>query len=727
MKAWIEAQVRITSVGFASRYKAAMMAVFTDQEGTRTDARKIINITANKSLLSVDVEVGQIWKVRGHSSTSQVHKNKYKLDEIRISASEMEIILPSNGEAFVQFVGAQKNFRGIGEVKARQLWNRWGEELIPKIKSGCKEDFRSILSEDSITALFEGFAKYTALEHLGFFTKHGIPQNVLQRIFKKHRSDIKQRIEQDPYRLLSFGLRWQTVDAIAQNKLGISRDAPVRLSAAIEASLLEESQKRGDTVLPHTVVRTALRTRLEDDHLVTRALHQRNESGAFVVSFFGYHPTGMLIMESVIAKRLTSFTRKPMCFEILETSAFKTEVNALGFQPTDKQRMAVANSYNNHVSVITGGAGTGKTTVLRLVAQTLKSMGISIHSVALSGRAAKRMSEATGMKSLTIAKFLRSQALQGDGKLLIVDEASMLDTQTMYRIVTHTTPEVRILLVGDVDQLSPIGAGHVLRDVVNSTMIPTTELDVVKRQKGDSGIPGYSQAIRTGVVPSKLTTEHVFFHEVEPEKIDATCISLVSENPKSTMILGATYKSVYGGINKLNSLAQTALNPGAKRWEFYVDGEYKHLDIYDGDPVIFTANDYNADIQNGTLGRMTSVNQEPGSFGEIETHEKKVISVTRSLLESLRAAWAISLHKAQGSQFKRVVIPLSSSRLIDRNWLYTAVTRAELEVHIVGSVDVFRKAILRESSSGKRQTHLTALLKSAGKLTSLEKRDEAAP
>jgi len=723
----INAQVRITSVGFESRYKAAMMAVLVSDKGVRTDARKIVCISANKSLIPVDVEVGQIWMVRGYSSTVPVHKNDYLLNEIRISASDMELILPSTGEAFVQFVATQKNFRGIGEVKARQLWNRWGANLIPKIKSGCKEDFRSVLSEDSITALFDGFAKYTALEHLGFFAKHGIPQNVIQRIFKKHQSDIKQRIEQDPYRLLSFGLTWPTVDTIAQTKLGISRDAPVRLSAAVEACLLEETQKRGDTVLSQAVLKKSLKGKLEDNALVNQALVKQHESGAFIVSASGYHPTGMLIMESVIAKRLTSGNSVAIFGDILSTNAFKSAVDALGFLPTDKQCTAVENTYKNQASVIIGGAGTGKTTVLRLVVQVLRSMGITVHCVALSGRAAKRMSEATGMKSLTIAKFLRNQALRGDDKLLIIDEASMLDTQTMYRIVTHTNPEVRILLVGDADQLPPISAGHVLRDVVNSKVIATTELDVVKRQKNESGIPGYSRAIRAGTVPEKLSTEQVFFHEVGPEHIDAKCIGLISEDPRNTMIVGATYRSAHGGIDSLNELAQKTLNSDAKRWEFFVDGGYRHLDIFEGDPVIFTANDYNADVQNGTLGRLVSINQEIDSFGKIETDEHNVISVTRSLLESLRAAWAISLHKAQGSQFKRVVVPLSGSRLIDRNWLYTAVTRAELEVHIVGSIDVFRKAIVRESSSSKRQTYLTELLKSAGKPASLGKRDEVTP
>ena len=303
--------------------------------------------------------------------------------------------------------------------------------------------------------------------------------------------------------------------------------------------------------------------------------------------------------------------------------------------------------------------------------------------------------------------------------MLVVDEASMLDVQTMYQIITHISPEVRLLLVGDADQLPPIGPGYVLRDIVDSNTIATVELDVVQRQDEQSGIPAYSQSVRTGAVPEKLSSGCIKFHSVSEANIDATCIDLMSDDPGNTMIVAATYRSPHGGINGLNELAQNTLNPGAERWDFDFQGEGRHLNIFKGDPVIFTVNDYEAGVQNGTLGRLTSIDQMDGSYGFVETTNGKRISITQSLLESLRPAWAISLHKAQGSQFKRVIVALSGSGMIDRNWLYTAITRCESELHIVGSAERFKKAIERESPSSKRQTYLKELLESEGSMKSL--------
>lgn len=722
----IEVQVRITSVGFQTRYKSSMIGVEVDADGLRKDDKKHFLISANRKLLPCEPAQGQVWKVRGHSSSKKVDKHGRVIDETRVSAKSMEFVLPHSGEAFIRFVADQREFSGIGERKARKLWNEFGSLIFFDIKDGKRERFREILSEPSITALFRGFERFKALEHSEFFAKHRIPQGVIQRIFKKHEGSIKQRIEEDPFRLLSFGLTWSAVDDIARKSFGISDDARIRLSAAIEASLIEESSKTGNTVISHDCLRKAVKKKLTTDALVTQALSHTYDTGAFAVSDKGYHPAGSLIMESVIAKRLTKRLNDMPAGpgeNLIATEAFTNTCEKMGMgpasgkSPTNQQVDAVVSSDLHYVMALAGGAGTGKTTTLGLITRTLHASGVEVHCVALAGRAAKRMTEVTGIKAKTIAKFLRSPPLRSEKRtILVIDEASMLDTQTMYKIVTHLSPDVRLLFVGDVDQLPPIGPGHVLRDIVASGVIETMQLDVVKRQKGDSGIPAYSRSIRDGIVPEDLSIGQVFFHPIDDALINSTCIELMSADPASSMIVGATYASVYGGIDQLNLLAQETLNPDAKKWEFEIDGMRQHLNIYVDDPIIFTRNDYDADVQNGTLGRLVSIDQEPGSYGVVETDEGESLSVTQPLLESLKPAYAISLHKAQGSQFKRVIVPLSSSKLIDRNWLYTAVTRSELELHIVGSEKRLRRAIECDSSSSKRQTYLKELLIAKGKL-----------
>jgi exodeoxyribonuclease V alpha subunit len=709
-----------------------MLGVEVDDDGLRKDDKKLFLISTNRKLLPVEPAYGQIWKVRGYSSVRKVDKKSYVSYEIRISAESMEFILPETGEAFIRFVADQREFVGIGERKARGLWKALGSSIFNDVKERRFETFRPYLSETSITALFDGFEKFKALEHSEFFAKHRIPQGIIQRIFKKYEGSIKQRIEEDPFRLLSFGLKWNAVDDIATKGFGVPEGAKVRLCAAIEASLIEQSQKTGNTVISHDCLQEALKEKLKNDALVTEALSQSPETGAFALSEKGYHPIGSLIMESVIAKRLTARLFDEPCGpgeNLIASDAFQQTLKEMGMEcgssdkyPTDQQISAVISSDLHYVMAVSGGAGTGKTTTLGLITRTLHASGVNVHCVALSGRAAKRMSEATGIKAKTIAKFLRSPPVRSEKRtILVIDEASMLDTQTMYKIVTHISPDVRILFVGDFDQLPPIGPGHVLRDIIESGVIETIQLDVVKRQKGDSGIPAYSRSIRDGNVPEALSIGQVFFHSVDDALINSRCIELMSADPAASMIVGATYASAKGGIYALNLLAQKNLNAGSKKWEFEIDSRRRHLNIRLNDPVIFTTNDYTADVQNGTLGRLVSIDQEPGSYGVVETDEGVSLTVTQPLLESLRAAYAISLHKAQGSQFKRVIVPLSSSKLIDRNWLYTAVTRSELELHIVGAEERFRRAIERDSSSSKRQTYLKELLIAKGKLEDLAK------
>lgn len=722
----VDVQIRITTVGYQTRYKSSVIGVETDTDGVRLNRKKLFLISANRELMAVTPEVGQVWKVTGLSSSKDVVKDGYKRIETRISAESMKLVLPASADAFATFVANQKDFKGIGDKKARILWKTFGENLFFEIKMGNRSCFREFLTEDSITALFNGFEKYKALEHVEFFAENGIPKDIIQRVFKKHKHNIRERIEADPYLLLTFGLKWDTVDDIARSKFSITEDAKIRLSAAIEASLLEESKNLGNTVISQDSLRSTLKTKLKNEALITQALTQKHETGAFAVSIKGYHPAGTLIMESVVAKRLMSRryqTPNESGENIIASEAYKRTCEEMGMSwdsdrpPTPQQVDAVVSSNLNYIMALSGGAGTGKTTTLGLITRTLYASGVDVHGVALSGRAAKRMTEATGFKAKTIAKFLRSPYLRGEKRtILIIDEASMLDTQTMYKIVTHVSSDVQILFVGDFDQLPPIGPGHVLRDIIGSGVIETIRLDVVKRQKGDSGIPAYSRLIRDGIVPESLSSGQVFFHDVDDDDINSKCVDLLCDEPESTMIVGATYESPNGGIDVLNSLAQERLNKDGDRWEFKIDGINQHLNIYKNDPVIFTANDYDADVQNGTLARLISPEQTVNGFGVVETDAGESISITQSLLESLKLAYAISLHKAQGSQFKRVIVPISATKMVDRNWLYTAVTRCEMELHIVGPEARFRKAIERESSSSNRQTYLKELLIAEGSL-----------
>jgi exodeoxyribonuclease V alpha subunit len=280
----------------------------------------------------------------------------------------------------------------------------------------------------------------------------------------------------------------------------------------------------------------------------------------------------------------------------------------------------------------------------------------------------------------------------------------------MYRIVTHIHPNVRILFVGDPNQLPPIGPGKVLADVVSSGTIMNTTLDIVKRQDVSTGIPEYSAQICAGIVPNNLSFGKITFHETPEEEISSKCVELYSQSPENSRIIGATYKAKFGGIDEINSLAQAENNPDGQRLTIKHEGEIQFVRIKLGDPVLFTKNNYDIGVQNGSLGVITSTDHEDDKFGVVTLDTSDEVQLDLDLFSSIKLGYAISLHKAQGSQFPRIIISLKSARIVDRSWLYTAITRAETEVHIVGKESDFIKITQHESNANKRNSFLSELL-----------------
>lgn len=287
----------------------------------------------------------------------------------------------------------------------------------------------------------------------------------------------------------------------------------------------------------------------------------------------------------------------------------------------------------------------------------------------------------------------------------------MIDAKTMYQIIAHTHDQVKFVLVGDPDQLPPIGAGLVLHAIQGSEVIPQVELDIVKRQDAESAIPDYSCDVKNGIVPEQLTTGSVTFHAVQDSGINETIVKLYSEAPDVTQIVAATYKREHGGIDWLNRLCQQRLNSESPQFNFDLYDENYYLDLRVGDPILLTKNDMKLDIQNGTLGHLKSLEKgQENNFGIISLDDSRDIQIDNDLLDYIQLAYAISLHKAQGSQFERVIIPIVPSLLLDRGWIYTAITRAEKEVHLVGNASLFKRYISEESKALKRQIYLSFLL-----------------
>lgn len=455
---------------------------------------------------------------------------------------------------------------------------------------------------------------------------------------------------------------------------------------------------------------------LGDPEVAAQALANGHTNGQFILKTDTgtYHPTAQLMMESVVAKRLKSGPGEIETDDAIY-EAIKEAVLELPYDLTGQQLNAIETSLTHKVSCITGGAGTGKTTVLRTVLKAYHSLGYEIHAVALSGRAAMRLHESIGFFTMTIARLLREEPISPSKDkakhLLVIDEASMIDLPTMYRIVTHIDPSVRVIFSGDPNQLPPIGCGKVLADIVESGAVPNTKLDIVKRQEGTTGIPEYSACINRGEIPPLLTTGAITFHETPPDQIVSACQTLYAESPTISQIVSAT-KAMTANLNQH---CQKLVNPNGKLLQFSLYGDDFFLDLREGDPILFTKNNYSIGIQNGSLGVLTSIESksdgEEQSFGAVTLDTGETIAITEEVLDCMELGYGITLHKAQGSQFPRVIIALQNGRIVDRAWLYTAVTRAESEVHIVGAAKDFASITAAISNASRRNSYLAHLLR----------------
>ncbi len=334
-------------------------------------------------------------------------------------------------------------------------------------------------------------------------SNYKIPSSIQQRLLKHHCETSISAIQQNPYALIGFGMSFEEVEEMILNtnfKHTLASHNHYRLSAALEVAIRKEIDK-GHTYAKQEDLRPFLTNLLKDKELVTQSFRAGHDKAQYLLNpeTGHYHPTAQLLMENVVAKRLRALAKQSQLYDEFTNSAYCIAIKELAYELTKKQTEAVMTCLGNAVSCITGGAGTGKTTVLRAVLRAYHQMGFEIHAIALSGRAAMRLHESIGFATLTIARFLRCEPIdmksEEEKHLLVIDEASMVDLPTMYRLVTHCHPSVRIIFTGDPDQLPPIGCGKVLSDIVESQAIANTRLDIVKRQDESTGIPEYSELI----------------------------------------------------------------------------------------------------------------------------------------------------------------------------------------------------------------------------------------
>jgi exodeoxyribonuclease V alpha subunit len=704
--------LRLTSVWEYNTKRVVFSGVPLTKNSYRTrSSRAVVVVRTNPENLPMQPTVGQHWRITGNKEDREVEHGNYIVTEYHfVNPKRCEVTLPHNGEDFIRFISKETAFKGIGEVKARMLWSQFGDQIFTLLNNKDSDTLRSILTTEATLSLIEGYEKYANLRYATWFSDHQIPPQIQQRLFKFHGTKAVDTIKENPYRLITFGLNFEKTDQIAQKHFSISRNDKCRLVAAVEYSLQLHCQRGGHTLAHHKDIAPRVRKLLGTAETAKKAFELAQSSQVLKLNKKDgvYHHTMLLLMEKVVAKRLVTLLSQKADWTFDYELAIKKAIDDLPYLLMPKQKQAVSNSLLYSVACITGGAGTGKTTVLRTVLRAYNFLGYDIRAVALSGRAAMHLHKSIGFRTSTIARFLADAPIEHETKtIVVIDEASMIDLATMFRIVNHIDPSVRLLFVGDHNQLPPIGPGLILADMVKSGLIPNVELDIVKRQDATTGIPEYSRLIQQGEIPSQLSTGRIHFHDVESKKVAITCSKLYENNPNHSQVIAATRAM----SSEINTLCQSAINEDGESLEFTEFGNRYITDLKCFDPVLFCKNNYEAGVQNGSLGTLASVKQTDKHFGVVRINDSgKDIELTKMLLDSLLLGYAITLHKAQGSQFRRVIVALSETSMIDRAWLYTAITRSEEELHLVGPTYRAHKAIKSLSAHHIRKTYLARLL-----------------
>jgi exodeoxyribonuclease V alpha subunit len=609
-------------------------------------------------------------------------------------------------------------FKGIGVARASALWRQLGQDLYDVLEKGDINRLSPILGEITASELLNAWAsKQEEGRVIGWLDQFNFNTNLAYRLIKIWGTESITKLTENPYRMLAFSI-WPVVDRAALS-LGVLPDDDRRLIAAVESVCYARLDAK-HTLTEHrdlaAEVRRILRCNAE---LADRAIRLAADEHAIVEAPGGWQPLGPALMEQYVATRLQSLVsgkaqgqghlfQAKLTSEALESIIGDVEATCR-LSLTGEQRGAVKAASTHPLLVITGGAGVGKTTTLKAICEASVRLGRTAVQMALSGRAARRLSDATGHPAMTIAAFLnvaRGGKFTGtdDASLLIIDEASMLDLPLMYRILRSVSPRCNLMLVGDPYQLPPIGFGLVFHTLAASNLVPRIELTQVHRQAASTGIPGAANSVRAGAPPRLApfggNRPGVSFINADTHNILNTIIDVLNElgEINEVQILAAT-KHGPSGVHKINSRLQDILSTGQQRLpgsEFAV-----------GDPVIYLVNNYAKDLSNGSLGRVVMV--DGGGLAVDFGHTIELLD--RRMSSDLALAYAITVHKSQGSQFPRVIVPIVPSRLLDRTLIYTAITRAVQQVVLIGDYNTFCRAVSGLPYAHMRQTGFESALK----------------
>ena len=686
---------------------------------------------------------GTLWSVEGPSAIRTIEHQGLRFQQEVIQACAARLQRP-DGQLLARWIAA--NVPGIGEVIARRLV-RTVPDLDEQVRTRNLEALCAVagLSEQRARALLDHWPEQGLYDVIAWLQQADLPPGIGERLCRLHGARAAEILRRDPFSLLGFGIPIAKLLRLAK-ALGMRATDEVVLSGLAEYAAAVLTARTGATMFSGAQLAKEIeRTRSGlCPSGASAAPECARRSGALLAVPGGYQALGHALMERTVAHFVGHAARRePGTGALLaawEATVSRRAIrDALAeceqtfpFDLTDEQRWITEQVVRSPVAVVTGEAGTGKTTILRAILGVYEAIaGIPLVQVALSGRAARRMAEATGKPAHTIAKFVAEHAGAARSDvpphvLVVVDEASMVDLLSAYRLVRILPEATRIVFVGDVAQLPPVGPGSVFHALA-ATRLPVFRLSIAQRQRTGSDLHRFARALRGGEVPAlppvggtcdgPAAVSHT--PDMRPEHVARLWTD--AGGADRAIILSPTRKGA-GGVDAINRHLQQVMGRDRPKvhyadpvrgWIPWVNAEGLAFHLHDR--VMVTANDYKADIRNGDLGTIVEVFEEPagdGSGGRLIV-EGREIALNEDVLGSLSLGYAVTVHKSQGSQWPvcLLMLPGHASHMADRTLFYTAATRATEQLILCGDRSLLVRAVGREARASARKSNLTHLLR----------------